>query len=122
MQLSQVQEIFLDRFGDEIDHFSMNAIIAGQVIDEIISKTDTLETDALIQSLVRLKLSTYMGKISFDVENQQQREMIMTQYVNEEKAEVIAPVSAQTLEFIFPMPTWEERDTTELGIKKKLVL
>ena len=119
MQLSQLREGFLNRFGDEISHFSMNAIIAGQVIDEIVSKTPSLDTDELIQALVRLKLSTYVGKISFDVENQQQREMIMTQYVNESKAEVIAPVSAQTIEFIFPMPTWEEREPAELGIQKQ---
>jgi len=53
----------------------------------------------LIETLVRLKFDSIMGRISFDISGEQQREFIMTQYQStdiQDIPEVISPVAAKT--------------------------
>jgi len=115
--LIQLQDQYSERFEMELEGYAANAIITGQVIGHIFVDSDSWETQALIDSFLRVKFDSYMGRISFDGAKRQQREYIMQQYQAEyqDGTEIIAPVSAQTEAFIYPIPKWEERYQEEFG-------
>jgi len=86
------------------------ATAAGLLLQESINKANSLDQIKVANEMKRINLDTFLGKLSFNVHNEQMLEGPFIQYTNtSDEAVVVGPLLNALATFIYPMPTWEER-------------
>jgi branched-chain amino acid transport system substrate-binding protein len=94
------------KFGDEpIAEDSANAFTVGQVLQQAIESTQSIDNAALIEEMHKATFTTVVGPLSFDEVGRPQGSYMVLQWQGG-SYKIVAPEFAQQSEPVWPKPNW----------------
>ncbi len=94
------------KFGDEpIAEDSANAFTVGQVLQQAVENTQSLDNAKLIEEMHRATFKTVVGPLSFDEAGRPKGSYMVLQWQNG-KIVIVAPDFAKQADPIWPKPNW----------------
>ena len=101
-------QAYLDMFGGnmgDIAEDSANAFTVGQVLQQAVENTQSIDNTALIEDLHKSTYKTVVGPLSFDETGQPQGSFMLLQWQGDSFV-IVGPQGREQAQPIWPKPEW----------------
>ena len=100
---------FFNRTNRTATYQAAMAFAGAVAFQSAIFMADSLDPDAVNAAMAAVSETSVSGKISFDTHGRTQADMLSVQVDKNRNRQIIAPLVAASMEFVFPAPTFPKR-------------
>jgi rhodanese-related sulfurtransferase len=106
----EYNELAIQEWGRPASQVMAYATLSGMLLSDAMVRGADNSSAELISNLGITNLDSFMGAASFDVKRKSLIDSLIIQFLNNEHR-VVGPALAAAEDLIYPMPTWEERQS-----------
>jgi len=116
---SEFAKSFEERTHRTPTYHSASAAASVGAMVQAIERANSFDSDKVAQVLSSEEFPTLYGKLSFDSNGQSKAPSLFLQYDANATVQTVYPLESSSGEFVYPMPTWANRDCVFLSVCKE---